>query len=247
MSVQGPPPFVLLGADHLAALAMVAAGAALWIILARQVSDRAGSLLRHTAAVALAAAFVSELVAAGMEGRWTLEVFLPLQLCDINAVLAVVSLLTLNPRTSAVLYFFALAGTLPAMITPELPVGFPAFRFLVYFATHGLVVSAALVIVFGFRLLPCPRDFLRAFLALNIYAGLIALVNLALNTNYLYLRRKPVSPTPLDVFGPWPYYLVTLEFAFLVVFFLLDVLLRPLRRRSRVSSPSGSIEKEPLP
>jgi uncharacterized membrane protein YwaF len=49
------------------------------------------------------------------------------------------------------------------------------------------------------------------------------------------------------VFGPWTYYLVTLEFAFLVVFFLLDVLLRPLRRRSRVSSPSGSIEKEPLP
>jgi uncharacterized membrane protein YwaF len=36
------------------------------------------------------------------------------------------------------------------------------------------------------------------------------------------------------VFGPWPYYLLTLELAFPVVSLLLDVLLRPVRRAMRV-------------
>ena len=229
-------PFVLFAADHLAALAAVAAWAALWILLARRTPERPGFvLLRCPFALALAASAVSEMAVAHAEGRRSLEIFLPLQLCDVNALLAVVSLLTLNRRTSSLLYFFAVAGTLPGMITPELPVGFPAFRCFVYFATHGLVVSSALSLVFGFRLLPRPRDFLRAFLALNLYAGLITLVNLGLDTNYLYLRRKPISPTPFDVFGPWPYYILTLEAAFLAVFFLLDLPLRPLRRAATTS------------
>jgi hypothetical integral membrane protein (TIGR02206 family) len=212
------------------ALLAVAVWAALWIFLARRTPKRlAFTLLRVPFALALAASVVSEIAAARAEGRLELEIFLPLQLCDLNALLAVVSLLTLDRRASSLLYFFAVAGTLPGMITPELPVGFPAFRFLAYFATHGLVVASALVLVFGFRLVPHPRDFRLAFVALNLYAGLITLVNLGLDTNYLYLRRKPVSPTPFDVLGPWPYYILTLEAAFLAVFFLLDLPLRPLR------------------
>jgi hypothetical integral membrane protein (TIGR02206 family) len=230
------PPFALFGPAHLGALAAVAFWTMAWIAAVRLAPEGPHEpLLRRPIAVALLALVAAEVAVAGAEGWLTREIALPLQLCDLNVLLAVVSLLTLDRRAAGILYFFALAGTLPAMLTPELPVGFPSFRFVVYFATHGLVVSSALTLVFGFRSVPARGAVARAFLALNLYAGAVALVNLALDTNYLYLRRKPSAATPFDLLGPWPYYLAGLEAAFLLVFFLLDLPLRRLREPRRAS------------
>ncbi|HJS57574.1 MAG TPA: TIGR02206 family membrane protein, partial [Vicinamibacteria bacterium] len=140
----------------------------------------------------------------------------------LNWLLALLGLLRLERRVAEPLYFFALAGTLPGILTPELPVGFPSVRFLAYFSTHGLVVISASVLTFGFGLLPARGAPWRAFLLLNLYALLVTPVNLALGTNFLYLRAKPASGTPFDWFGPWPYYILGLEVAFLGVFLLLD-------------------------
>ena len=162
---------------------------------------------------------------------------LPLQLCDLAAMLAVYGLLTLDRRAIEPLYFFALAGTLPALLTPELDVGFPRFRFVVYFVEHGLTVIAPLVLVVGLRIHPSRGAWLRAVLQLNALAAVVALLNLALGTNFLYLTRKPVGPTPFDLLGPWPIYLVGLEVLVLVIFRLLQAALPS--PRSSVAPPAA--------
>jgi uncharacterized membrane protein YwaF len=43
-------------------------------------------------------------------------------------------------------------------------------------------------------------------LATTGYACFVGAVNLALGTNYLFLRAKPASPTMLDLLGPEPIY-----------------------------------------
>lgn len=214
--------------DHLGALLLTALATWLAVRLVRR--DPQGPAARHlrlALMVALPALNLVEDVVGYVEGWLTLQIGLPLQLCDLSLILAVMALATLEPAVSEPLYFFALSGTLPAVITPELGQGFPAFRFLVYFLPHGLVVLTTLVLVLGFRLVPRPRAWWRAFLQLNLYAAFIAVVNAALGTNFLYLQAKPRTPTPFDWFGPWPYYLLTLEAVTLAVFFALD---RPLLR-----------------
>jgi len=40
---------------------------------------------------------------------------------------------------------------------------------------------------------------------------LVIPINLVLDTNYLFLRHKPVGITLFDAFGPWPWYIPGLE------------------------------------
>jgi hypothetical integral membrane protein (TIGR02206 family) len=225
------PRFVLFGPDHVVALLVIAAATLAALLYVRRRPEGAGA--RHLAlalATALPAVWAVENVVAWAEGWLTWEIGLPLQLCDISLGLASLGLLTRRIGLVEPLYFYALAGTLPALITPELDEGFPTFRFLVYFLPHGLTVLAMVVLVFGFRLVPRPGAWWRAFVLLNAIALAITAVNLWLGTNFLYLRAKPRDPTPFDWFGPWPFYILTLEVAFLVTFFLLDLPLRWLRR-----------------
>ena len=213
--------FRLLGPDHLAALAAVAGAGAAALALTRWGGALGQRRTRVVLAVALAAAHLVETAVAAWQG-WYERQMLPLQLCDFAAALAVCGLVTLDRRAVEPLCFFAFAGTLPALVTPELDVGLPAFRFVVYFLEHGLTVIAALVLVVGLRLRPSRGAWLRAVVLLNVLAGVAALANRALGTNFFYLSRKPVGPTPFDVFGPWPVYLFALEALVIAIFRLLQ-------------------------
>lgn len=214
--------FELFGRDHLAALASVAAASVVLVRWVRRASPATQRGLRFALAGALLAGMLAEPLVAARQG-WFDRELLPLHLCDVAVMLSIASLLTLDLRTVEPLYFFALSGTLPALVTPELKQGFPSFRFLIYFVPHGLVVLSGLVLVLGLRRIPRRGAWLRTFVALNFYAAFIGAVNWALGTNFLYLARKPDGPTPFDWFGPWPFYILTLELAVFSVFRLLDL------------------------
>lgn len=224
--------FVLFGPAHLGALASIAVAAGLAVPFARHARASRVRALRLAMAAALAASYVSEIAGGALEG-WLSPAILPLQLCDVAGLLSIWTLVTLGRRTVGPLYYVALAGTLPAIVTPELGEGFPSLRFAAYFLPHGLIVTTALLLPFGLRLVPPRGAWLRAFVLLNLYALAVTPVNLALGTNFLYLRAKPIGPTPYDWFGPWPYYILTEEFVAASVFFLLDLPLRRLRRAAR--------------
>lgn len=221
------PPFVLLGPDHVAALVLTALAAGALVAACRGGDDAARRGVRRALAAGLLAGMAAEPVGAAL-GGWFDRQLLPLHLCDVAVVLSVWSLLRLDRRSVEPLYFFALSGTLPALLTPELPTGFPSFRFLIYFVPHGLVVISTAVLVGGLDLWPRAGAWLRAFALLNVYAACIGVVNWALGTNFLYLAKKPTGPTPFDWFGPWPWYILSLEVGFLLVFGLLEL---PLRAR----------------
>jgi hypothetical integral membrane protein (TIGR02206 family) len=224
-----PRRFETLGADHLAVLALTAAGAFALVALARRHrGDRTGATLRLTLAASMLAGVLVYVGAELRLGQVALVEFLPLHLCDAAIFVGIFALVTRHALASELLYFWALAGSTLAMVTPEVIWAFPDWRFVVFFLMHGLTVIAAAVLTFGFGCRPRPGAAWRAFGLTLAYAAFVALLNRLFDANFLYLRAKPVTPTLLDHFGPWPWYIVASGAIGLALF---HVLALPFRRR----------------
>jgi hypothetical integral membrane protein (TIGR02206 family) len=182
---------------------------------------RLAPLVRAALAAGIVGLVACELAVGAREGWLGWRAVLPLELCDAALVLAVITLVAPRLALAEVVYFWAGSGTLLAMLTPELPWAFPRWEFVVFFGLHGLVLVAALVLVFGVGLRPRPGAPWRAFGITAGWAAFVGLVDLALGTNYMYLRRKPVVATPLDWMGPWPVYIGVGAVVTLVLFVIL--------------------------
>jgi hypothetical integral membrane protein (TIGR02206 family) len=236
-----PPRFVLFGPDHLAALAVTAlAAAGLSLLARRHARGRAGAALRAALAAALVAATAATLLAWSREFPLTVWDVLPLHLCDFLILVAAFALVTRHQAAYELLYFWGCAGTLIALFSPDVHAGFPSWRFLSFFVLHGLVVIAAVVLTLGFGMRPGKGAPWRALLVTNAYAAAVGLVNVAFDTNFLYLQRKPGAPTLLDWLGPWPVYILVADALAAVMFWLLYWPFRSAQaRESAQVAPTG--------
>ena len=142
----------LLAGEHLGALVLIAAGTAGLVVLARR---RPGAWLRWMA-VALVAVELSwwAYVAAGGVPGSELAYSLPLQLCDAAIFVAAAALWTRRQLIVELTYFWGLAGTIQALLTPDLPQHFPSYPYFQYYLAHGGVVAAALLLVIGLQIRP---------------------------------------------------------------------------------------------
>jgi len=220
-----------LSTDHLAALAAVATVSLALCVAARRWPGR----WTWPAAAALGAVTAgSDLAWFGWlvrQGAWTPAIGLPLQLCDAAAFLAAAALWTRRRWLAELLWFWALAGTLQALLTPDIPEPYPSFLWFQYYAAHGGVVAAALFLVIGLRLAPRPGAALRAAGLTAAYAAAVGAVDVVTGGDYLFLRRPPIHPSLLDVMGPWPWYLLSAAALAVVLFALLQAPFRSGRRR----------------
>ena len=225
MSPSPVPPFELFGGAHIVVMVLsVAVPAAMSVIVRRADSEK----VTRAVCVAFAGVLAINQVTYwyyrfATEGAAVfLREHLPLHLCSIAVVLSIVLLLTRARLPYELTYFWGLAGTSNAIVTPELTEGFPDYHFFQYFITHGGIVATALFATFGLGMRPTFKSLMRAFVWLNVLAGVVALVNLALDSNYLYLCEAPVTASPF-LFLAWPWYLIWLEvlaFGFFALLYL---------------------------
>ena len=195
-------PFERFGFEHLATLGLLAVVALLLTAAARRSPrgvGRIGAAIRYPLAALLVGGLGFALAnALPLRGLDWLDI-LPLELCDMAVLVAVWALLSRTPLACEVLYFWGLSGTLIAMVTPDVDRGFPDPRCLSFFALHGAVAIAAIVMAFGAGARPRPGSNIRVFAITNAYAALVGLIDAASGKNYLYLRRKPSTSSILDV------------------------------------------------
>lgn len=229
-----PVPFDLFGAAHIVVMVLtVAVPVALSVAVRRTGSEQVTRWICVGFATVLALNQVVYWTYRWVTGGAAtfMREHLPLHLCSIGIVLAVLLLLRRGRLSYELIYFWGLAGTTNAIITPELTEGWPDYHFIQYFISHGGIVATALFATWGLRMRPDFRSLMRAFLYLNALAAGIAVVNLALDSNYLYLCEAPVTASPF-IFLPWPWYLLWLEvlaFGFFALLYLPVYLGRRLR------------------
>ena len=153
--------------------------------------------------------------------------YMPLHVCGITVFAVVVMLVFRRQTTYEIAYFWGLVGATNAVVTPQLELGYPQYRFFQYFIAHGGIVAAALFATWGLGMRPTTRSVLRVFVLLNVLAVVLIGVNLMLGSNYMFLCQPPVTKSPF-FFLPWPWYLLFLDGIVLVLFYVLFI---PFSRR----------------
>ena len=148
-----------------------------------------------------------------------LQRYLPLHICGVVVFVVVFVLLRRNQTLYEIGYFWGLVGTLNAIITPQLWVDFPNYRFFQYFIAHGGIVISVLFATWGLRMRPTLKGLLRAFLLVNFYMVVMVGVNLSLKSNYMFICEPPDTKSPF-FFAPWPWYILILDGVALVFFFV---------------------------
>jgi len=169
-----------------------------------------------------------------------LDNILPLHLCDIAAMTAGFALLTKKPVLCALTYFWGLAATLQALLTPAIGLGFPSWPFITFFIQHFAIVAAALYlpVVDGWRpKQPLWNDPLRVYGWSVAYLAFALGINTLLDTNFGFASRPPANPSLIDHLGPWPWYLFSLQAIAVTLFLLLALPLCRHRRSGGLKQP----------
>lgn len=135
---------------------------------------------------------------------------LPFHLCSLALFLIAYLLIRRSYPVFEIAYFWALGGTLPALLTPDLRDGFPSLAYLTFFTGHGLIMLGIVYAIVVFRFRPTIASVGKTLVATVAYLPVAALINVVLGTNFLYLRQKPAQATIIDFLGPWPWYIGSL-------------------------------------
>lgn len=227
-------PFVIFGPSHWAAVLLSVLAAVALVKYLRHASPRGSAVVRKSLALVLFAAVMADppitfLRYAG-ESRdlaWTMvnETAWPFYLCDWAAVICGLALLTKSQRLTEVAWCWGLGGTLQGLVYPaSLSYDWPNPDWYAFFAEHGGVPVAGMVLVFGLGLKPEAGAAWRAWLWILAYFGIVAVVNLLFihqggykASNYGFVCTSDYSP--FAVLGRWPVY-VAAVIGLLGVFFI---------------------------
>lgn len=222
--------FELFGSAHLAAIALTfIASMALCTAGHLYRSGITTTIIRWLFVSLLVGDEVLKLILLQRDGELTVKTAAPMHLCSWAAVTAVITLIYPNQLTYELCYFWALGGTLQALMTPDVSYAFPDPRFINFFISHGGVIAAALYLTLCLGMRPVPMSIGRTLAWSAGYVIAAMTTNFLLDTNFGYLRAKPSNFSLLDYMAPWPYYIVQfvpLAIAFCVVcyspFFIID-------------------------
>jgi hypothetical integral membrane protein (TIGR02206 family) len=136
---------------------------------------------------------------------------LPLQLCDFTAMAGALALVRPRRVLHALAWFWGVALSSQAILTPDLTGGPGTLAFWAFWAYHTFLTAAAVyvVVVRGFR--PTAHD-LRTAVGLGVlYAVVVASIDAAFQLNYGYLGAgNPSQPSLLDHLGPYPYRILSM-------------------------------------
>ena len=234
--------FVLFGSSHLLTMAVVFGVSVLlplWV--RRHCSERGGTRVAVWLGICV---LVHEIVKAWIRVTVYDHRFadvLPFHLCSTAIMATAVLMLSRNRLAYELTYFWGFSGTLQAILTPDLEEPFPHPLYLSYFFTHGLIILGALYATLVFRFRPFPRSMVRVYVITAIYCFVFILpLNYLIDTNYVYMRYKPVGASLLDYLGPWPWYMLSVA---VLAWFLFAAAYAPFYVTDRVARRSGAQEK----
>jgi len=207
------PEFQPYGLPHLTVIFLtIVLPFALATILWRTKSPRAEKLIVGVLSAVLVLNYVVYLIFIRSRGTTTWQQMLPMQLCDWGMVVVIVAMWTGNQRWFEVAYFWGIGGTLQAVLTPNLPFGFPDWRFISFFTSHCGIIISVVFLMLTRRYRPYPMSIVRVFLWSEFYFVVTFITDKLTGFNYGFLVHKPEAFSILSVLSDsQPLYLVQMH------------------------------------
>jgi hypothetical integral membrane protein (TIGR02206 family) len=159
-----------------------------------------------------------------MTGRWEWSISLPIQVCDLSAILAGVAMFDGARWARAMLYYVAIGLSSWALITPDLTLGPASAVFWIFFVGHGAAVGAAIYDLGGRGFRPGWRDFAIGMLGMTIWLAIVFPLNAIFGWNYGYVGDSLAGTTnPIHFLGPWPWRVLWLALSVTGLFALMTL------------------------
>lgn len=202
---------------HLAALATLALGVTLAVVMPRRHPGRWTVYAGWVLAGVIFAAWAGEYIADVVLSTWTVRYTLPLQLTDAISIASILALCTRRMAFVELAYFWSLTASLQAMITPDLGMNFPSVYYFTYFSYHIGAIVGMCLLVLGCELYPRRGAIWRVYGATLAWTAIAAIGDVVTGGNYMYLSEKPQHNSLLTLLGPWPWYIASTALIALVM------------------------------
>lgn len=210
-----------------------------------RIALRAGPVLLMLVAILIAGSEIGGQIWRIRLGTWDHRTDLPLHLCDLTGMLVIWLLMERAVRFSQppgrvarrfeeLAYFWTLGGTTQALLTPDLPSGAPSWPYWEFFISHGSAWAAVVGLVAAGQLPVRRGAYWGAWWITLAVGGGVGLLNLPLQSNYMYTCGPPGQASAYDYFGPWPWSLASLAIAGLLLFVFCEIAYRLLLKPRRV-------------
>jgi hypothetical integral membrane protein (TIGR02206 family) len=214
-------PFSLFGFSHLLVIAFLLISV-IFIYVTRNANDRFKQITR----IAICSTLIFQALLFNgwhiFHGTYLIGSYLPFHLCSISLYLVVFSLITKNPKLTALTYYISFISALLAVISPDISQNqnFPDFRFIEFFLSHVFIEIGLAYLVFVDKIKANYRSLWVSFGVLFGYMLLVFPINKLTGGNYLFLNQKPGTGGLFALFPPEPYHVLALIPAALLVFHL---------------------------
>lgn len=245
---MAPTGFQTFGTPHLVVMGLTLALPIVLSGIARVTGD--GRTAKSIAYLLAAMLLVNDITAGGYRllqsgPDYFIRHYLPLHVCGVANLVTAATLIFRSRRTYEIAYFWGLVGSANAVITPgAIETGFPSWRFFQYFVIHSGIVVGVLYATWGLGMRPTLGGLFRAFVALNVFAVVVGIINLLLGSNYMYLSRPPWGTVSPFFFAPWPWYILILDALALAMFFAVYL---PVRLANRGKAGQALQDGRPQP
>ncbi len=238
-------PFQMFGPSHKLVLFLIVAVPLALSLLARLV--RSASLERALCwafALIIGGCWACWYVVFAQKGWLDRGNAMPLDLCSWAAIATIIALIGRSQKSYELAWFWAMAGTVQGIVTPDIPFDFPEFRFIEFSLFHGGIIAAVLFLTLGLKMRPYPASIPRVIGWSFVYMAVAGVTDWVFKVNYGFLRAKPSHASLYDLMPDWPWYIgvvVVLAIASVFIcyapFFLADSIVWLRKRHQPISSP----------
>lgn len=221
-------PFVLFSPEHLIALGVLfLMSIGVWVFRAQFRCLKNENRFRIFIGMFMMIQEISLHIWRVTEGTWNVSTSIPLHVCSVLIWTIPILLFTKSEKLFNFLFLLGIASSFNALLTPDMEgYGFPNYKFYQYFISHGLIFLSLLYMTFVHSMKPKLSSIKSTMIFLNLMLPFVMVVNYFTKGNYMFLAAKPAGGSLIDFFGPWPLYIIPVEFLAILMMYIVYILFR---------------------